>query len=257
MGRGWPVGSCVGSETAVGDWCLDLGRRGRGGRGWEGGGAGERGWEGGGARGWVGGEEGGPGGFGGGFGGDGESESGVESSSEVAAVLLRFLFRMTVFKSVGGVLFCSVNSDWECGGKSCGMMIPTRSGSLTVTGLAGVEVRIGTSIGEVMSVESESVCVVGVETAPSGREGRGVSVGWSGESGVGSVSVMMTSEGVEESEVGEGGGSGFGVGEVGEGWSACSVWGGGGAACSVWGGGPGGAVVVVAASVAALLVLLA
>ena len=70
-------------------------------------------------------------------------------------MLLRFLFRTTVFNSVGGVLF-SLNSDWQCGGKSFGVMIPTRAGTLTVTGLAGVDVRIGRYIGEVMSVESVS-----------------------------------------------------------------------------------------------------
>ena len=79
---------------------------------------------------------GGPGGFGGGFGGEGELGSGVESSLEVALeVLLRFLFRTTVFSSVGGVL-SSLKSDWECGGRSCGVTIPTRAGSLMVTGLA-------------------------------------------------------------------------------------------------------------------------
>ena len=42
-------------------------------------------------------------------------------------MLLRFLFRTNVFNSVGGVLF-SLNSDWQCGGKSFGVMIPGRGG---------------------------------------------------------------------------------------------------------------------------------
>ena len=50
------------------------------------------------------------------------------------------------------------------------MTIPTRAGSLMVTGLAGVDVRIGKYMGEVMSVESESVPGVFVMTG----------VGWRG-----------------------------------------------------------------------------